>query len=603
MSMASSDKRRMHRVRSCGGVAGAFVVLLAATQMWGELPAGASPSMQSTGSSFASVAIQQWVGQSSTLFGLNINWQVSSSVIGLNNFGQNQIDFAASDIPYSAQQSTYYPNQPYQYLPDVAGGLAFMFNVQGNDGQRISNLNLNPSLVGQIFLGEITKWNNPAIAGANPSIAPNLPNTNIIPVFRSDASGENYLLSDYLLNQDNADMVSAQNAFQSGNPGQPTASWPVPASNANYDINKYKGWNSGYPVGESGSDNAANYVSALSSQGSITFVETAFAKEHGFPVASLSNASGASVQPTSLNVAVALEAALLHADLTQDLTKVYTNPLPQAYPLSAYSYIVAPCSPTLAAAQHSACAANPTGVPGSNPTGPTSPFAAQKGQALGQFAAFLACAGQQKMATLGYSPLPPVLVQEDFNAIARMNGGPQLPPVSAANCKNPYVDGEIPLPGSPVVAGVGGGGIGGGGSTVGVVGTSGTGAGGPSSGGPTSGGAKSGGSGSRSGGSNGLANGSGAAGVAGLTAQQAAQGDSVVNGQIVHKLDPAKQYLRANTLVSATDAVASPVAGLYIGWALLVLGAIFLPPLIAMRLSRRRTAAATGGGPGPITGA
>ena len=61
--------------------------------------------MQSTGSSFASVAIQQWVGQSSTLFGLNINWQVSSSVIGLNNFGQNQVDFAASDIPYSSEQA------------------------------------------------------------------------------------------------------------------------------------------------------------------------------------------------------------------------------------------------------------------------------------------------------------------------------------------------------------------------------------------------------------------------------------------------------------------------------------------------------------------
>ena len=59
---------------------------------------------------------------------------------------------------------------------------------------------------------------------------------------------------------------------------------------------------------------------------------------------------------------------------------------------------------------------------------------------------------------LGYSPLPPVLVQEDFNAIGRMNGGVQPPPPTAANCKNPYVDGEVPLPGSPVVQGVSGGG-------------------------------------------------------------------------------------------------------------------------------------------------
>ncbi len=591
MSMASSASRRARRVRAWGVRAGAAVAIASATLVAGALPAGASPTMQTTGSSFASVAITQWVGQSSTLFGLNINWQVSSSVIGLNNFGQSQIDFAASDIPYSAQQSQYYPTQPYQYLPDVAGGLAFMFNVNGNDGQRITNLNLTPSLIGQIFLGEITKWNDGAIAAVNPAIAPNLPGSNIIPVYRADASGENYLLSDYLLSQDNADIVGAQNAFQSGNPGLPTASWPVPASSAKYDINKYKGWNAGYPVGEAGSDNAANYVSALSSLGSITYVETAFAKEHGFPVANLHNASGGYVQPSSLNVATALEAALLHADLTQDLSKVYVNPLPNAYPLSAYSYLVAPCSPSLAAAQQSACAANPTGVPGSHPTGPTSSFPAQKGQALGQFAGFLACAGQSKMAQLGYSPLPPVLVQEDFNAIGRLNGGQQPAPPTAANCKNPYVDGEIPLPGSPVVAGVTGGGLNSGGTTTttgpgGRPGGSGSGSGPGGSG--TSGGSSSSGTSFAS-----------AAAAAGLTPELAAEGYTVVNGQIVRKLDPSKQYQRANQLVSATDAVASPVAGMYIGWALLVLGAILLPPLIAMRLARRRAAAVDGPVPTP----
>ncbi len=589
MSTDSSVSRRTRRARALGAVAGSFVALVAATQLWGAVPAGASPSMQSTGSSFASVAIQQWVGQSSTLFGLNINWQVSSSVIGLNNFGQNQIDFAASDIPYSAQQSTYYPTQPYQYLPDVAGGLAFMFNLNGNDGQRISNLNLNATVVAQIFLGEITKWNNPAIAALNPQLSGDLPDSNIIPVFRSDASGENYLLSDYLLHEDNGNFVAAQNAFQSGNPGQPTASWPVPASSSHPDPGTYPGWNAGYPVGESGSDNAANYVSALSSQGSITYVETAFAKEHGFPVANLANASGADVQPTSLNVATALEAALLHPDLTQDLTDVYTNPLPNAYPLSAYSYIVAPCSPGLAAAQHTACAANPTGVPGSNPTGGTSPFPASKGNALGVFAAFLACEGQEKMATLGYSPLPPVLVQEDFDAIGRMNGGQEPPPVSAADCKNPYVDGEIPLPGSPVVQGLGGGGIGGTGSTSGGGVTTTTGA-GASSGGSGGSGGSSGGSGGSSGSGSGSEAFTSAAEAAGLTPKLAAEGYTVVNGQIVRKLGVGgpNQYARADSLVAATDAVASPEAGLYIGWALLILGIILLPPLIAMRINRKR---------------
>ena len=155
-----------------------------------------------------------------------------------------------------------------------------------------------------------------------------------------------------------------------------------------YDHNTYPGWAAGNPVGQSGSDNAANYVASVSSQGSITYVETAYAKEHNFPVASLQNASGNAVQPTSLDVATALEAAVLHADLTQDLTNVYTNPLPNAYPLSAYSYLVTPCSPALAAGQHTACAADPGGAP--------STFVPQKGQALGQFVGFLACAGRRR---------------------------------------------------------------------------------------------------------------------------------------------------------------------------------------------------------------
>ena len=591
MSMASSDRGRARGVRS-GIVIAAIVACTAVTQSVGLVSAGASPSMQSTGSSFASVAIQQWVGQSSTLFGLNINWQVSSSVVGLNNFAQNQLDFAASDIPYSAQQSTYYPSQPYQYLPDVAGGLAFMYNLNGNDGQRISSINLNASVIGQIFLGEITTWDSAPIAALNPQLQGDLPHQNIIPVYRSDASGENYLLTDYLLHQDHDDMLSAQTVFQSGNPGLPSATWPVPSASASYDKGKYAGWAKDYPVGESGSDNAANYVSALSSLGSITFVETAFAKEHGFPVASLVNASGAAVQPSSLNVATALEAAQLHSDLTQDLTAVYVNNLANAYPLSAYSYLVAPCSPGLAAAAQSACAGGP---------GTTSPFAAQKGQALGQFAAFLACAGQAKMASLGYSPLPPVLVQADFNAIGRMNGGVQPPAPTAQNCKNPYVDGEIALPGSPVVDGVSGGGIGGTGST--------TGSGGAASGGTTTGGAAAsaasaakttggaaakGTSGSKSGQSSSSA--AAAAAAAGLTPALAAQGFTVVNGQVVRKLGSGgpNQFMRANALVAATSKVASPEVLVYLGWALRVMGLLLAPPLVAMRINRKRQLAALG---------
>ena len=581
MSTAISADRtpgRSRRRAALGGVAAAVLVLLPVTQLCGVQPAGASPSMQATGSSFASVAIQEWVGQSSTLFGLNINWQVSSSVVGLNNFGQNQVDFAASDIPYSAQQSTYYPSIPYQYLPDVAGGLAFMFNLNGNDGQRISSLNLNSSLVADIFLGKITKWNDSAIAALNPGLAGDLPGQTIIPVFRSDASGENYLLSDYLLHQDGATFSQAQRDFQSGSAGAPTATWPVPSASSTYNPATYPGWAAGSPVGQSGSDNAANYVSALSSVGSITYVETAFAKEHNFPVAALANASGASVLPTSVNVATAMEAAILHTDLTQDLTNVYTNPLANAYPLSAYSYLVTPCSPSLAAAKGTSCAADPNGAP--------STFPSQKGQALGQFAAYLACAGQEKMALLGYSPLPPNLVIEDFDAIGRMNGGQQPPPPTPANCKNPYVDGETPLPGEPAITGQSGGGVttttGAPGGVSGSGGSVASGAGGSTSSGGSGTGANSSGSGS---------SGSGNGATAGLSAAQIAAGDVIVNGKVVHRLDVGgpNRFLRADALVAATRQVVTSSQAEYIGWSLLFLAVLLGPPLFAMNKKRRST--------------
>jgi len=407
--------------------------------------AAASPTLQSTGSSFAGVAIQQWVGQAATLLGLNINWQVSSSVLGLQNFAQNLVDFGASDIPYSSGQSAYTPTVPYEYMPDVAGALAFMYNLTGKTGTPITNLILNASIVEGIFTGTITTWNAAPIANLNPQLAGDLPSTTIVPVFREDASGENYLLSDYLLHLDPAPFTAYQTAMQ-GNPevpGQPGAQWPIPVTGVPYPPG-YPGWNAGNMIGESGSDNVANYVSAASSNGAITYVETAYAKEHNEPVASLVNASGAAVQPTSVNDATALEDAILHADLTQDLSGVYTNPLPNAYPISAYSYLVTPCDPALAAAQ-----SPPTSCTGSG----ANVFPTAKGQALGQFVAFLACAGQQKMAVLGYSPLPPNLVQEDFDAIGRIEGGQQPPPVSAATCKNPYVDGQTPLPGEPAVIG------------------------------------------------------------------------------------------------------------------------------------------------------
>ena len=305
-------------------------------------------------------------------------------------------------------------------------------------------------------------------------------------------------------------------------------------------------------------------------------METAYAKEHNFPVASVENASGNFVQPTSLNDAIALEAAILHPDLTQDLTGVYTNPLPGTYPLSAYSYLVTQCSPQLASAQTSSCVG-----------GGTVNFPSSKGQALGQFVSYLACAGQEKMALLGYSPLPPNLVSDDFAAVGRLPGGVEPPPPTAANCKNPYVDGETPLPGEPVVQGQSGGGVGVPVTVPGLGGSAGAGAGAGGSGaaGSAAKGAGKSGSGSGSGSDSGSGSGAGTA-AGGLTAAQIAAGYRVVNGQVVKTsaCEGVDKFTCATALVNASKSLDGlPLADL-IAWILVALAIFIAIPLIVLPL-------------------
>ena len=87
----------------------------------------------------------------------------------------------------------------------------------------------------------------------------------------------------------------------------PSATRPTPTPGTSYDKRTYPACAAGNPVGQNGSANVAIYVSSRYGKGSITYVETAYAKEHQIPVASLLNASGDAVQPTSTDVTNALK--------------------------------------------------------------------------------------------------------------------------------------------------------------------------------------------------------------------------------------------------------------------------------------------------------
>jgi ABC-type phosphate transport system substrate-binding protein len=304
-----------------------------------------------------------------------------------------------------------------------------MFNVKGRLGNQLQSLNLNSRVLAEIWTGTITNWDDPQIASINKGI--DLPNAPIVGVFRTDASGENFLFSQYLDYLQPGIWEPFVKTLQSGYPV--SANWPQGTNHGHYNLSNF--------VGQNGSDGASSFVASVND--TMTYVETAYALEHGMPCAYVQNASGNWVAPSEETDAVGLEKAQLLPDLEQKLQGVYSNPLPGAYPISAYSYLITPKGP------------------GSIPPA--------EGAVLGQFIRFFACTGQNSAGELGYSPLPPNLVDADFAAINRIPGAAPAPAVAtAANCTDPYVDGQTLLPGEPCIQGLAcpGNGSGGGGGTT-----------------------------------------------------------------------------------------------------------------------------------------
>lgn len=264
---------------------------------------------------------------------------------------------------------------------------------------------------------------------------------------RSDGSGTSAQFSAFLAKQTSTWSAFANVQGVSAKDG--TSNYP-------------QGW--GNSVAQKGSDGVANFVANTSTGGgSITYVETAYALQRGFPVAAVKNASANFTLPTPANVATALAKATLNKDRTQNLTGVYTNMSKGAYPLSSYSYMIIP----------------------------TTGLNADKAKVIGQFALYFACEGQQKAAVLGYSPLPKNLVQAVFDAISGLQGADAPPALNAKNCANPSLSGD--LGNGADDAGTSTGATAGGGSTTGGDTGGGTTGGGSTTGGDTGGGTTDGG--------------------------------------------------------------------------------------------------------------
>jgi phosphate transport system substrate-binding protein len=350
------------------------------------------PTVTGAGSTWVQIALDQWRADIARQ-GYQINYQGVGSSAGRQFYIINQVDFAATEIPFQPDElpKLLGEHKSFQYLPDVAGGTSLMYNLHTPAGARITSLRLDATTAARIFTGKLTSWQDPAIKALNPTLV--IRETRVIPVIRSDGSGTSAQFSLYLADQ--APSVWHQFVSEQNCPA-PCSQWP-PFNGSQQ---------------QNGSDGVANFVSNNAiGTGAMGYVEAGYAFGRGFPVASLHNASGNFTQPTSRNVATALRHATLNADLTQNLTQVYRAPESSAYPMSSYSYMVTP----------------------------TTGFDPAKGAVLGTWIIYIACAGQREAAPLGYSPLPVNLIAAVFSAVRRIPGAPTPPPIDAAHCPNPNV--------------------------------------------------------------------------------------------------------------------------------------------------------------------
>jgi phosphate transport system substrate-binding protein len=357
------------------------------------------------GSTWSANALQQWIRNVWNNYRWKVEYNDAGSSAGRQLFSQNGggYDFAVSEIPYQLKDSDSADPRParkFVYMPIVAGGTSFMYNLVIG-GKKVTNLRLGGATLAKIFTGVITKWNDPAIAVDNPKLA--LPATPIIPVVRSDGSGTSAQFSSWMRKQ--FPSIWSDFCVRAKRPANCgiTSNYPTVSGSAF--------------VSQSGSNGVAGYVAQPQYVGSITYVEYSYALNSRSPVAKILNTAGYYTEPTAANVAVSLLGAQINSDpsspdyLTQQLDGVYGNPDPRTYPLSSYSYMIIPTALEYG-------------------------FTENKGLTLAAFTNYFLCEGQQQAEVLGYSPLPINLVTAGLDQVRKIPGGDPAS-VNIAKCNNP----------------------------------------------------------------------------------------------------------------------------------------------------------------------
>lgn len=276
------------------------VLVSGAVAMGAVASAWAQQEATGAGASFPAPLYSKWAADYHKATGVKVNYQSVGSGAGLRQIEAKTVDFGASDAPLKDEELA---AKGLVQFPTVIGGIVPVVNIQGlQPGQ----LKLNGQVIGDIYLGKITKWSDAAIKALNPGV--NLPDATIAPVRRADGSGTTFGFTNYL---------SKVNAEWKSKVGEGTAvNWPLGA-------------------GGKGNEGVAAFVARLPN--SIGYVEYAYVKQNKLTYAQLQNSAGNFVSPDEAT----FKAAAAGADWAKSFYQILTDqPGKDAWPITSATFIL-----------------------------------------------------------------------------------------------------------------------------------------------------------------------------------------------------------------------------------------------------------------------
>ncbi len=266
-------------------------------------------NLNGAGATFPFPLIDLWrVEYHNDFDNVNLNYQSIGSGGGVKQHIEKTVNFAASDAPLTTNERALSPNT--LHIPETIGGVTVVYNVPELPN---SGLKLTGKIISDIFMGKITKWNDPAIKDINPGS--NLPNKDILVAHRSDGSGTTFVFTDYL-------------------------------SKVDPDWNKQvgKGKSVPWPMGLAAAGNEGVAGIVRSTQYSIGYVELAYAFQTGMTFAHVQNGDKSKFVEPSIATITAATAGIANklpaGDADWSAVSTVNAPGPDSYPISSFSYLL-----------------------------------------------------------------------------------------------------------------------------------------------------------------------------------------------------------------------------------------------------------------------